>query len=850
MAAATAGGAGGAAVAQQDPQALIAKHAAVTQAGAQGDAAIVARVENAIKNSPMGWLQGLLGETSSRASSEQSQVSGKLAEHKDLVSNQKDVPKDAGPPPAPGPAAHPAIPHPAAPAHATLAPAGGGAAEHHAPIAGAVVPKSAPAAAPAAAPAPTVASAVAGAGDSQIDCILNGYTPKGVVCTQTIGRIKSMGDIAQGFNGQLDTYIAQGGAVEHGIAATANFLGVGKDVSAVWANNPYRKVHGILGGIMTGMSAVKNVCGVVGSICGKLGMVLTVIGLLGMIFPPIGAAVSGIARILNVVGLICDSISFVLSGILTGLNGVVLAQQIAAGASAEEKAATADLMMSEANEAASGFVNLAMVFGPKFFKGLLGNSKGIVASLIKRAKATIGRISLKLSANVSHFANKIVRKLGFGGASFERVGGGWKDTGFLARTKEKWAGSKIGAAFNGAPKHLEMVQEKLMAKYGNTAWAKGMDRVGAWGGSVAHRHKKNDLGEQAGRLGEKSGKAVGGAFADTKLGKSMAASAERSEMQTRELAMKMESRDAAHLEESRWRNELKRRQAANPDHIRDAGVENKFVAGQGQKVRDEKIAEFQTQERQREAKERLENLRTERFERRNDEFYENKTNGLTGVGARDEMMEGVHNTRERRYALEAQFKPQETERKELLAKTTKSAAEQERLTALNGELRQLDEARRVNKMYETDLSGLASGAERVRAPEYHNWKDVGSHAWEATAPALELIGVKQQDSAWAAAEKPDLKKQTKYNKGAAQANAAGRGGHGTFDEIAADARHRELDELTEFVRAAPQTRGVSSSVKSMLSPIINRGAPVAAAPTSVAPATPTPAPAPVGASMQ
>ncbi|HET9993095.1 MAG TPA: hypothetical protein VFQ65_31385, partial [Kofleriaceae bacterium] len=494
------------------------------------------------------------------------------------------------------------------------------------------------------------------------------------------------------------------------------------------------------------MSAVKNVCGVVGSICGKLGMVLTVIGLLGMIFPPIGAAVSGIARILNVVGLICDSISFVLSGILTGLNGVVLAQQIAAGASAEEKAATADLMMSEANDAASGFVNLAMVFGPKFMKGLLGNSKGIVASLIKRAKATIGRISLKLSANVSHFANKIVRKLGFGGASMSRVGGAWKDTGFLSSAKEKWVGSKVGKAFYGAPQHLQAVQEKLMAKYGSTAWAKNMDRVGAWGGSVAHRLEKFDLGEQAGRLGEKSGSKIGGAFAETTIGKSMATAAERSELQTRELAMKMEARDAAHLEESRWKNELKRRQGANPDHIREPGAEQKFVAGQGQKVRDEKLADFQSQERQREAKERLEQLRTDRFERRNDEFYDNKTNGVTGVGARDEMMGGVHNTRERRYALEAEFKPQETERKELLAKATKTPGEQERLIALNGELRQLDEARRVNKMYETDLSGLASGAERVRAPEYNNWKDVGSNAWEATAPALEMVHLKDQDA--------------------------------------------------------------------------------------------------------
>ena len=40
-----------------------------------------------------------------------------------------------------------------------------------------------------------------------------------------------------------------------------------------------------------------------------------------------GAGMSGIARILNIVAVICDVISLVLSGILTGLNGVVLAQQ-------------------------------------------------------------------------------------------------------------------------------------------------------------------------------------------------------------------------------------------------------------------------------------------------------------------------------------------------------------------------------------------------------------------------------------------------------------------------------------------------------------------------------------------
>src|SRR5450755_2698302 len=487
MAEAPAGGAGGA---KQDPQALIAKHAAVTQSGSAGDAAIVSRVEASIKNSPMGWLQGVLGETGGRATAEQGEVHGKLAEHQDLVAkSSKDAPKDAGPPPAPGPAAHPAVPQPAAAGAkaAVVAPqaANGGAPAEHAPIAGQAPAKSGAPSAPSAAPAPTIAGAVAGAGnDAQLDGILNGYTPKSPQTTQTLGRIKQMGDVASGFSGQLGVYVSQGGAIDSTIAGASNFLGVGKEAGAVWRNNPYRKVHGVLGGIMTGMSAVKNVCSIVGSVCGKLGMVLTVIGLLGMIFPPIGAAVSGIARILSVVGLICDAISFVLSGILTGLNGVVLAQQIAAGASAEEKAASADMMMSEANDAASGFVNLAMMFGPKFMKGMLGSSKGVVASLLKRAKATIGRISLKVSSNVSHFANKIVRKLGFGGSNMARVGGEWKNTGMIAGMKEKWAGSKVGKVFNGAPQHIEAVQEKLMAKYGNTTWAKNMDRVGVWGGSV------------------------------------------------------------------------------------------------------------------------------------------------------------------------------------------------------------------------------------------------------------------------------------------------------------------------------------------------------------------------------
>ncbi len=841
MADAPAPGAG----AKLDPQAAIAKQAAFTQAGGAGDAATIARVEAAIAGSPMGWLQGMMGEVDTRASSERSQVQGKIDESKDLVAqNQKGAPKDAGPAPAPGHPTHPAVPHPATAAAKAPAPAAhpatGGAAPADHKVSVSPPAASPAAAAPSPAPAPTIAAAVASAGgDSQLDGILNGYTPKSQQGTQMLGRIKQMGDVAQGFNGQLDVYVAQGGAVEHGIAASANFFGMGKDVSAVWANNPYRKVSGILGGIMTGLSAVKNVCSVVGGICGKLGLVLTVIGLLGMIFPPIGVAVSGIARILNVVGIICDAISFVLSGILTGLNGVVLAQQIAAGASAEEKAATADLMMSEANDAASGFVNMAMIFGPKFMKGLLGNSKGVVSSLIRRAKATIGRVSLKITGNVQAFANKIVRKLPMSEASMGRVGGAWKDTGVIAGMKDGIKKSAVGKAFYGAPQHLEAIQDKLMAKYGNTSWAKGMDRVGAWSGSVAH---KFDLEEKIGNLGEKSGKAFGGIGAETKFGQSMAAAADRSEHQTRELAMKFQANDAAQLEGERWKNYLGDRQAKNPDHIREPGSEKAFISEKQDKVRADAETQFAADEKKRGTTEKVEQMRHDRFERRNDEFYENKTNGITGVDARDQMMGTVHASREKRWDLEKTYSAQETERKSLLGKASKSADDEARLTALNGELKPLDEARRMNKLNESELSGLAAGSERVRAPEYNNWKDVGTNVWDSAAPVGEMVGLKDQDSAWSLAEKASLSKQNNYNKGAAQGNAAARGGAGTFGEIESAQRQDEMKDFGKFVRANPHATKVSGTVRGMLSNITKR-APAAPKPTAATAAAHAPTPA-------
>src|SRR5258706_2851972 len=101
----------------------------------------------------------------------------------------------------------------------------------------------------------------------------------------------------------------------------------------------------------------------------------------------------------------------------------------------------------------------------------------------------------------------------------------------------------------------------------------------------------------------------------------MAQEAERSEAQTREMAMKMEARSAADLEKARWHNYLDGRQKQNPEHLRDKGTEKEFIHNQGEKVKQDHLAEFQRKESQRGATEHLEELRTQRFERRNEEFY-------------------------------------------------------------------------------------------------------------------------------------------------------------------------------------------------------------------------------------
>ena len=511
-------------------------------AGSEKDDAIINKVEAAIKNSPMGKFQAWLGDSGPVKKGE---VDGKVKEaDKEIAKAKKDNPeeaKKAGEPPPikSGNPVNPNVKQPSAkadggPGGKTQAPAGDSKEKKTADK----KPPQGKSAGGGGKGGGGLASKVAGMNDAQLATFLN--NPANVKHSSEtkdkLAKIKQMAGVAKGFDGQLDKFVSDGslgGALK---SAVGNFLGK-KDLNAVWADNPYRKVGGTLGKIMTGLSAVKKVTGIVGSVAGKIGMVLTVVGLLGMIVPPIGTAVSGIARIINIVGLICDAISFVLGAILTGLNGVVLAQQIAKGGSAEEKAATADLMATEATETAGSLTNLAMHFGGKFMKGFLSSSKGVIGSLIKRFKAFVGKIVGKVAGNVKNLAKKFIYKLGFG----------------LGGPPGKF-GTMMGKVWNAPGALLDKVKNSnIVKKINSSKFMQGVDKFGAKAGNAADWMDKKIIGNGAEKLGEK----LAGAGAGTKFAQNMTAAAERAEMENLKQAEKFLAEDVANREKARLQKEIK-----------------------------------------------------------------------------------------------------------------------------------------------------------------------------------------------------------------------------------------------------------------------------------------------------
>lgn len=760
-----------------DAQALIAKHAAKTQTGAEADAAIVTRVEGQLANSPMSWLQGVLGEAGSKADSERGEAEGKVDEMKDEVSkNEKDAPPDAGTPPKPAAAVKPSVKTPSSAGKGDDA---GGGKKGGGEKGGGKTPGKSTTAKPATkggapggegAAGGDMIAALAG-GDGDISAALDAYEPKAPGTKDTIAKIKSMGTIAEGFQGQIDTYVGSASDGLNGALARAgNWIGEGKNIAAVWSNNPYKKAEGTLGTIMKVLSAIKSIAGVVGSICGKIGMILTVVGLLGMIFPPIGAAVSAVARILNIVGLICDVVSFALSGVLVGLNGVRMAQLIASGASPEEKAACADQMVTEANDAASGVISLAMQFGPKFMKGMLGKSKGILNGLFKRAKAVIGKFAAKISSNVKNFADKVFRKLGFGGVKGRLVDGVWQaEKGAVTKAKEfvvdkaKKAGTFVAQSKpvtfvkDGASKIATAVAEskpgKFVKEQGGKAvdWAKDKGtKISTW--TKDKVAKINDgafmkkLDERAARMNnfadkidlekgvENLGKKAGSIGENWNATKTLNQGTQSIEDQTKAYQKKMAEENLQNLADSReaWMKKQQAKQMAVSDKKLEQAVnmpgdidspEVKKKIAEAKAAYDDSKA-LKTEAGQVGAVTKAENKAAtdaaeksaadaqklaDQTEALDEKMLEKRKKDPGGFA------DDAQKARARRRELEASMTGAEAKRKELqgIAEKDLTPDQNTELAALNKQLKPLEEIRKQDDGYYKALSG---GADRPTGP--------------------------------------------------------------------------------------------------------------------------------------
>ncbi len=543
-----------------DPKAALAKY---TYPGADKDDAAIKKVETAIaQNFPAAYTAGL-AESANNAPIKEDEVHGKIDEAKQQAASEaqnnpdakKEVQEGGGSPKL------------GAPVKPAVKQAGGGkpAAADHKKGAAAGAPVKKPAgkagggkAAGAghqvgAAPSEVVLAAAA-TGDASIDEWLDKYPNKSHEPTEHISKIKEMASVAKGFDGQLENYVDGSGKVDSASAKVVNFLGK-KEFEAAFGENPYAKVEGGLGTIMRGISRFANVVSIVGNVCGKLGMVLTVVGLLGMVFPPIGAAVSAVARVLNVVGIICDALGLVLSGILTGLNGVVLAKQIAKGASNEEKAATADLMVSEATSAGGHVLSLAMSYGPGFMKGFKAASKNVIGRLFAKFKTVVGKFASKTLGPVANWAKNIGYKVGIG---LEKE----------ASTAAKGPGL-LSKAWHSPGTALEKLRDTKAVKFiNNSKVAKGIERFAGRVDKVGWVNKVDGIGES---LGKKAGSGAAATFSDR-----LKASAEDDAKAIAESVERNAGKDAANRERERINHEVtKNREVGNnelADNRGDDGV--------------------------------------------------------------------------------------------------------------------------------------------------------------------------------------------------------------------------------------------------------------------------------------
>ena len=553
--------------------------------------------------------------------------------------------------------------------------------------------------------------------------MLNSYNPKAAEGLQTISRIKQMRGVADSFSGSLDIYVAKGNVVEHAIASTANFFSLGKQTSAIWATNPYRHVAGGLGTLMTILATIRNTVSVVGSLCTKIGMVLTLVGLLGMIFPPIGTAVEGIARVLNVVGLICDSVALALSGVLTGLNAVVLAQQIAAGASAEEMAATADLMLDESNQTASGLSSLALSFGTGFVNGLQKASKGVANSLFRQFKTRIGKISFGVGASFKKVASSI---FGAGGESaLLRLGGKWQQAGVMGKL-----GRGAGVAWHAPGRMVGWLRTNSMKRFGTSKLARGLDAVGARSGAFASHMESATFTGAAKIYGEKAGSAAMNAGAETSYGAKLAATTDEMESRFRQFKAKSELQGAALEEKQNWKGFLAQRDnqlgRTEKTEFNEQFAQKRF--NQTVQAGENKIANNEVHLARQDRREGMweRRMANDRAQFQNDPEF------------RTRFLNNVDQSRVNVQSLEESLATQQQRRAELLVREEKvglSQSEKAELTQAQIALHPLDLARSQNEVAERRLKGLSSG-DKHEIPKVDHWGDL----WSQTETMRDLQG--------------------------------------------------------------------------------------------------------------
>ncbi len=388
------------------------------QVGHGDDENIIEKIDAALDGSLLGKLQSTDEETKAEAEKEKSQVEDKADEAEDEIEDNKDdAPEDAGPPPKlEEPSDKPEVKD-----HGDEDDDDGD--EREEAEEGKGEAKDEKDAGPGKKEGAKQEGAKGGAqgggllapsaaSDGEIGAMLDDFEPKSTATTDTLSRIGEMAEIANSFRGELDDYVASG----DGLSATfkeaaVNRVGATKEINALFHDNPYKDVEGGLGKLAQVLHYVKSIAQLVGKVSSTLGMVLTIIGLLGMIFAPIGAPIMKFGKLLNTIGIISHGVAALMSYFLVAINGVVLAKQIQEGGSAEEKAATADLMVAEASESAGSLMSAGMAFGANYKMPFLAKSKGVVAALFKKTKAKVGGFIAPKVQKVKTWGKAMLRKL-------------------------------------------------------------------------------------------------------------------------------------------------------------------------------------------------------------------------------------------------------------------------------------------------------------------------------------------------------------------------------------------------------------------------------------------------------